>query len=289
MKVDSLKLPTVTTHSNELGASSSGTKSIIEENEDDELEIAIQLAIVNSLENIDSKKKHKDEKSDTKENEEVLVETDNEETDDEEAVDDDHKQQNENIERVKPRSAPGWENVKKPTNCPMEEKDSGEEEDDEEGDENEETDDDEDENNEDENAENKSENLNSPSWHAEVNEQDENINREEIVASAPRKMKRQSVEAKTKLQPVRRVEKIIEYEAEDPMEEDDEETDDDILISQFKVARTQPPKKRTKKEKNATTKKEVEKDNKALAKKEKGVVQKKVAKALGTRTPTEEA
>ncbi|XP_056690695.1 uncharacterized protein [Spinacia oleracea] len=111
MKVDSLRFPTVTTHSNELGASSSGTKPIIEENEDRELEIAIQLAVANSLENIDSKdgskKENKDEKSDTKEREEVLVETDNEETDDE------HKEHNENIEREIPRSAPVWENVKK--------------------------------------------------------------------------------------------------------------------------------------------------------------------------------
>ncbi|XP_056697678.1 uncharacterized protein [Spinacia oleracea] len=112
------------------------------------------------------KKENKDEKSHTKEQGEVLVETDNEEIDDEQDDDDDHKEQNENIESKKPRSAPGWENVKKSTCCPMEKKDSGEEEDNAEGDENEETGDDEDENNkidEDENAENKSENLKSPS------------------------------------------------------------------------------------------------------------------------------
>ncbi|XP_056695488.1 uncharacterized protein [Spinacia oleracea] len=261
IKADTLKLPPVTTHSNELEPSSLGTKPIIEENADDELEIAIQVAIAESLKNTDSKdgskKENEDENSQTNEQEEVLVETDNEETDDEKADDDDdHKQRNENNEREKPRSAPRWENVKKSTLCPMEKKDSGEEEhdadDSTEGDENENTDGDDDENtdgDEDENTENdenKSENLKSPA---------------------------------------RYVGKKVEDEVEDPVEQNDEETDDDILLSQFKVATTEEKKK----EKDATNKNEEEKDDKNVAKKGKGVVQKKAAKALGRRTPTEVA
>ncbi|XP_056685602.1 uncharacterized protein [Spinacia oleracea] len=285
---DELRLPTVTTHSNELEASSPGTKAIIEEKEDEELEIAIQLAIANSLENIVSKdesnKEKKDDEqvnhNDQKEKEEVLVETENEETDDEEVGDD---EKNDNNDREIPRTATGWENVKRSTGCPIEKKNSREEDDNVEGDENQNTDDDEDQNTEDdeeENDENESANLKSTS-RQEVNEEDENINNDEIVAFPPRKMKRKSVAPKTKFQSG-----IIEKQAEDPVEKDDEETDDDILISQFRVARTQPLRKRTKKEKNATTKKEEENDENAVEKRGKGVVQKKAARALGTRTPT---
>ncbi|XP_056688513.1 FK506-binding protein 3-like [Spinacia oleracea] len=107
----------------------------------------------------------------------------------------------------------------------------------------------------------------------EVIEEDENINNDEIVASPPKRMKRKSIAPKTKVRSV-----TIEKQDEDPVEKDDEETDDDILISQFRVARTQPPRKRTKKQEK--------KDEKDVEKRGKGVVQKKAAKALGTRTPT---
>ncbi|XP_056688974.1 uncharacterized protein [Spinacia oleracea] len=252
-EADELRLPTVTTHSNELEASSSGTKTITEEKEDEELEM---------------------------EQEEDLVETENDETDDEEVGD---EEKNDNSDREIPRTATGWENVKKPTGCPMEKKDSREEDDNADDDEKQNTDDDENQNaetDEEENDENKSTNLKSTS-RQEVNEEDENINNDEIVASPPRRMKRKSVAPKTKVQSV-----TIEKQDEDPVEKDDEETDDDILIRQFRVARTQPPRKRTKGEKNATTKKEEKKDEKDVEKRGKGVVQKKAAKALGTRTPT---
>lgn len=69
-------------------------------------------------------------------------------------------------------------------------------------------------------------------------------------------MIRKFVAAKTRLQPLWGVKLMTTDAVKDPVEEEPGETDDDTLLSQFKVSRTQPPKKRTKKEKEANREEE---------------------------------
>ncbi|XP_056684016.1 uncharacterized protein [Spinacia oleracea] len=206
----------------------------------------------NSTKTDGSKKKNEDEKSHANNQKEVIVTTDNEETDD-----DDDEKRNEDNERENPRSSTGWENVKKSTLCPGEKKGYVAEEDDE--DENNVSDEDENTDGEgDEKTggdEDESEKPESPT-RQKVDEQIEIINKDEFYASAPKRMIRKFVAAKTRLQPLWGVKLMTTDAVKDPVEEEPGETDDDTLLSQFKVSRTQPPKKRTKKEKEANREEE---------------------------------